>query len=335
MSETTALPASAETVADGRLDRAAVAAALVTVLLWASAFVAIRDAGAEVSAGPLSLGRLLVAAAALGAIVAIRREALPPRADLPRLVVCGLLWFAAYSVVLNTAEQRVDAGTAAMLVNTGPILIALLAGVLLHEGFPRTLLAGCAIAFAGAVVIGLATSERGVDAGWGAALCLAAAAAYAGGVVAQKPLLERTSALQVTFLACVVGALACLPFAPGLVHDVRTASAPAVAWTIYLGAFPTALGFTTWAFALRRTTAGRMGATTYLVPPVAVLMGWALLGETPPALALAGGALCLAGVFVARGGRGALRGGAGALRAGGRGRGPSARPAYRAASDES
>jgi drug/metabolite transporter (DMT)-like permease len=116
---------------------------------------------------------------------------------------------------------------------------------------------------------------------------------------------------------------------------VRTASAPAVAWTVYLGAFPTALGFTTWAFALRRTTAGRMGATTYLVPPVAVLMGWALLGETPPALALAGGALCLAGVFVARGGRGALRGGAGALRAGGRGRGPSARPAYRAASDES
>jgi drug/metabolite transporter (DMT)-like permease len=335
MSDTTTLPASAETAAAGHPDGAAVAAALVTVLLWASAFVAIRDAGAEVSAGPLSLGRLLVAAVALGAIVAVRREALPPRADLPRLAVCGLLWFAAYSVVLNTAEQRVDAGTAAMLVNTGPILIALLAGVLLDEGFPRTLMAGCAIAFAGAVVIGLATSQRGVDAGWGAALCLAAAAAYAGGVVAQKPLLARTSALQVTFLACVVGALACLPFAAGLVHDIRAASAPAVAWTIYLGAFPTALGFTTWAFALRRTTAGRMGATTYLVPPIAVLMGWALLGETPPALALAGGALCLAGVFVARGGHQALRGRSAALRGAGRGRGPSARPAYPAASDES
>ena len=46
-----------------------------------------------------------------------------------------------------------------------------------------------------------------------------------------------------------------------------------------------------------------MGATTYLVPPLAVLMGWLFLGEAPPALALAGGALCLAGVFVARGGR--------------------------------
>jgi drug/metabolite transporter (DMT)-like permease len=286
-----------------RADGLALTAALVTVALWASAFVGIRDAGAEIGAGALSLGRLLVGGALLGALVLKRREALPPRADVPRLLLVGLLWFAAYNVILNSAEHRVDAGTAAMLVNTGPILIALLAGLLLREGFPRTLLAGCAIAFGGAVVIGLATSERNLDAGWGAAMCIAAAAAYAGGVVAQKPLLERTSGLQVTFLACMVGAVACLPYAPELVRDVRAASAPAIAWTVYLGVFPTAIGFTTWAYALRRTTAGRMGATLYLVPPVAVVMGWAVLGEAPPALALAGGALCLAGVVVARRGR--------------------------------
>ena len=64
--------------------------------------------------------------------------------------------------------------------------------------------------------------------------------------------------------------------------------------------FPTAIGFTTWAYALKRTSAGKMGATTYLVPPVAVLMAWALLGETPPVLALLGGVLCLAGVYVTR-----------------------------------
>src|SRR3954454_7354798 len=286
-----------------RADGVALAAVLVTVVLWASAFVGIRDAGAQIGAGPLSLGRLLVGGAVLGALVAARRETLPPRGDVPRLVACGLLWFAAYNVILNSAEQRVDAGTAAMLVNIGPIFIAMLAGLLLREGFPRTLLGGCAIAFGGAVVIGVATSERTVHAGGGAALCIAAAAAYSGGVVAQKPLLERTSALQVTFLACAVGAIACLPYAPALAGDVRGAGTGAVAWTAYLGVFPTAIGFTTWAFALRRTTAGRMGATTYLVPPIAVLMGGLVLGETPPGLALAGGALCLAGVFVARGGR--------------------------------
>jgi drug/metabolite transporter (DMT)-like permease len=283
-----------------RAEGLALAAGLVTVALWASAFVGIRDAGAEIGAGPLSLGRLLIGGAVLGALVVRRREALPPRADVPRLLLVGLLWFAAYNVILNAAEHRVDAGTAAMLVNVGPIFIALLAGLLLREGFPRPLLLGCAIAFSGAIVIGLATSERSLGAGWGAALCIAAAAAYAGGVVAQKPLLERTSGLQVTFLACMVGAVACLPYAPALVRDAGGASASALAWTVYLGVFPTAIGFTTWAYALRRTTAGRMGATLYLVPPVAVGLGWAVLGEAPAALALAGGALCLAGVVVAR-----------------------------------
>jgi drug/metabolite transporter (DMT)-like permease len=280
---------------------AGTAAAGITVVLWAAAFVGIRAAGEDLSAGPLSLGRLLVAAAVLGAFVALRGDALPPRGDLPRLVVCGLLWFGAYNVMLNAAEQDIDAGTAAMLVNVGPVFLAVLAGLLLHEGFPRSLVVGCAIAFAGAIVIGLATSQRGVDAGWGAALCVAAAAAYAGGVVAQKPLLERTSGLQITFLACVVGALSCLPFAPALVGELGDASGGAIAWTVFLGVGPTAVGFSTWAYALARTSAGKMGATTYLVPPLTILMGWALLDETPPLLALAGGALCLAGVAVTRG----------------------------------
>lgn len=285
-----------------RPERLALAAALVTVTLWASAFVGIRAAGEELSPGPLSLARLVVAAGMLGILVAVRREALPPRADLGRLLVCGLLWFGAYNVALNAAEQRVDAGTAAMLVNTGPVLIAALAGVLLGEGFPRALVAGCAVAFAGAVVIGLATADQGLQAGWGAVLCLVAAVAYAGGVVAQKPLLARTSGLQITFLACVIGAVACLPFAPGLVDEAGRAGTGALLWAVYLGAVPTAIGFTTWAYALARTSAGRMGATTYLVPPLTILLGWALLGETPPALAVAGGVLCLAGVAVSRGG---------------------------------
>ena len=275
-------------------------AALVTVVLWASAFVGIRAAGEDLSPGALSLARLLMGSAALGALVLVRRERFPARRDLFGIAVCGVLWFALYNVVLNAGEQRVDAGTAAMLVGIGPVLIALLAGVLLREGFPRKVMAGCAVAFAGVVVIGLATSERGPAAGVGAALCIVAALAYAGGVLTQKPLLERVSALQVTWLACSVGALVCLPFVPALLRELGQASASSVVWAVYLGVFPTAVAFTTWAYALARTTAGRMGATTYLVPPTAVLMGWLILGEVPPVLALFGGALCLAGVAVTR-----------------------------------
>ena len=232
----------------------------------------------------------------------------PPRAWLARLsprdvalvVLCGLLWFGAYNVALNEAERRVDAGTAAMLVNIGPILIALVAGLLLGEGFPRTLVAGMAVSFAGAVIIGLASRSTGVEAGSGVLLCLLAAALYAGGVLAQKPVLRRHSALDVTFLACLVGTVACLPYLPTLVDQAAAAGVGALAWVVYLGVFPTAVAFTTWAYALSRTTAGRMGALTYLVPPLAVLMGWIALSEAPPSLALAGGALCLAGVAITR-----------------------------------
>ncbi|HET9323338.1 MAG TPA: DMT family transporter [Gaiellaceae bacterium] len=278
----------------------ALVAALVTVVLWSSAFVGIRAAGEDLSPGALSLGRLAVGSALLGVFVLLQRERLPGRRELPLLVVCGVLWFGLYNLTLNEAEQRVDAGTAAMLVNVGPVLIALLAGLLLREGFPRTLILGCAIAFVGAVVIGLATSERSVAAGWGAVLCVAAAALYAGGVVAQKPLLSRVSALHVTWLAACIGLVVCLPFAPRLVGELGQADSSSIAWMLYLGAFPTAIGFLTWAYALSRTTAGRMGATTYLVPPLAVAIGWAMLGETPAALAFLGGALCLGGVVVTR-----------------------------------
>ena len=278
----------------------ALVAALVTVVLWASAFVGIRAAGEDLSPGALSLGRLAVGSALLGVFVLLQRGRLPGRRDWPGIVVCGVLWFGLYNLALNEAEQRVDAGTAAMLVNVGPILIALLAGWLLKEGFPRALIAGCAVAFAGVVVIGLATSERGVAAGWGAVLCVAAAAFYAGGVVAQKPLLSRASALHVTWLAATVGLVVCLPFAATLADEVGDADASSIAWMVYLGVFPTAIGFLTWAYALSRTTAGRMGATTYLVPPIAILIGWALLAESPETLAFLGGALCLGGVLITR-----------------------------------
>jgi drug/metabolite transporter (DMT)-like permease len=225
------------------------------------------------------------------------------RRDLGGVIICGLLWFGAYNVLLNQAERTVDAGTAAMLVNIGPVFIALLSGLLLGEGFPRRLLLGCVIAFAGSVTIGLATSTRGLQAGFGAVLCIAAAAAYAGGVTAEKPLLARHSALTITWLACTVGAFACLPFAPQLVHEVARADAGTITWAVYLGLVPTAMGFSFWAYALARTSAGRLGATTYLVPPVAIVMGWLLLGDVPPQLALGGGILCLAGVAVTRGAR--------------------------------
>jgi len=285
------------------IDRLALGAALLTVVLWASAFVGIRAVADDLSPGPFALGRLLVASAALAAIVAIRRPTMPVgRRDLVLIGVSGVIWFGGYFVALNAGEGLVDAGTAAMLVNVGPILIAIFAGLFLREGFPPRLIVGAAIAFAGTAIIGVTTgSQEGAEsAPLGVALCLLAALAYAIGVTVQKPALVRVPALTVTWLACTVGTLVTLPFLPQLVDELGTAPGDALAWIVYLGIFPTAIAFTTWAFALNRTSAGRLGSTTYLVPPVAIGLAWLMLDEVPPALAFLGGALCICGVVVAR-----------------------------------
>ena len=272
----------------------------MTVTLWGSAFVSIRDAGKTFSPGSLALGRLLVSLVVLGVAAWIWREPLPERSDLLRIAAFGVLFLGVYSVTLNAAERRVDAGTAAMLINIGPVLIAILAGIFLKEGFPRWLFAGCGVAFSGCVLIGLASSQSGARAGLGIALLIVAAFAYATAVVIQKPVLARASPLQVTWLGCACGTAVCLPFAPTLAGELGDARATAIGSMVYLGVGPTALGFAAWAYALRRMSAGRLASLAYLIPVVAILLGWALLGETPPWLAAAGGALCLAGVYLAR-----------------------------------
>ncbi|WP_053850250.1 DMT family transporter [Streptomyces sp. NRRL B-24085] len=283
-----------------RTELFAAAAATVTVVLWASAFVSIRSAGAAYSPGALALGRLLSGALALGVICLIRREGLPPRSAWRGIAISGVLWFGFYMVVLNWGEQQVDAGTAALVVNIGPLLIALLGARLLGDAMPPRLLAGMAVSFAGAVTVGLSMSDDGGASVLGVVLCLLAAIAYAGGVVAQKPVLGSASPLQATTFGCLVGAVVCLPFAGRLVSEAADAPASATLNMVYLGVFPTALAFTTWAYALARTTASRMGATTYAVPALVVLMSWLALGEVPGLFTLAGGVLCLAGVAVSR-----------------------------------
>jgi len=292
--------AVAEAPANPR-DYAALGAAGVTVLLWASAFVGIRSAGRTFSPGAMSLFRLAVAVVALAAIGLARGERLPSRAALKQvglpLLACGLLWFGAYNVALNAGERRLDAGTSAMIVGLGPILIAVLAGLLLHEGFPRSLLVGVTVAFAGVVVIGVASSTHTATTA-GVLLCVASAFAYAGGVVAQKVVLRVLTPVQTVFSCAVIGAVVCIPFAPQLVRQLGPAHAEG--WVVYLGLGPTALGFVLWGFALSRTSAGKLAATTYLVPPLSVLLGWMWLGESPASLAYLGGALALAGVALSR-----------------------------------
>jgi drug/metabolite transporter (DMT)-like permease len=272
----------------------------VTLLAWASAFVVIRGVGTALSPGALALARLLVGTLALGLFTLGRRWLTPTPREWLLLAGYGVLWFGCYNVALNFAELTLDAGTTSMVVNISPILLALSAALVLKERLHRWILLGAGISFAGVLLIGSASGARGLDDAVGVLAALLAAVVYTVGVLCQKPLLGRLPALQVTFLGAAIGAVACLPFAPALLREAVTAPPPALLGALYLGLVPTALGFTLWAFALQRMPAGRLGLTTYLVPPIAILLALAAFGEVPAPLAILGGVLCLAGVAVSR-----------------------------------
>lgn len=276
------------------------AAAGVTLVLWASAFVAIRHLGHTVSPGALSLGRLLVASLALGVLVFRRPRHWPHGRQWLLLVPCGVLWFGVYNVALNESERRIDAGTAALIIQIGVIIVALLATVFFGERLHPWLLGGMVVGFTGVVVIGRASAGGGTGDLVGVLLAVVCALAYAVGVLTQKPLLRDLPGLEVTWLACVIGAVFCLPWSGDLIEVVGTGSTSDLLWILYLGLGPTAVAFSTWAYALSRTDAGKLTLTTFLVPVIATALAWLLLDEVPPALAFLGGALCIVGVALTR-----------------------------------
>ncbi|WP_073389190.1 DMT family transporter [Jatrophihabitans endophyticus] len=276
------------------------AAALVTVLLWASAFVVIRAAGDAFSPGSLAFLRLLVGTAALGLLAVRYRRPVPRGRALGYVLGYGVLWFAAYTVVLNWAERHLDAGTAALLVNIAPILVAVVAGVVFGDGFPRPLVLGLVVAFAGVVVIAVGGDDGGVADSLGIVLGVVTAVLYSAGVLLQKVALRTVDAVTATWVACAAGLVATVPFAPQAVGEIADAPAGAVVGAVFLGLGPTAVAFTTWAYALARTDAGRMAATTLCVPAIAVLLSWVTLGEVPTVWGLLGGVLALAGVAISR-----------------------------------
>ena len=261
-----------------RTDRRAQAAVSTTLVLWASAFVAVRVALPGFGVAGLSVGRLLVAALALAVVAPVAHVRRPQRCDLPRIAGCGLAGMSGYQLLLNAGERTVPAGTASLLVATAPIFAALLAGAVLHEDLGTRGRLGTAVGFVGAVTMALGHSG-GVRLSADALLLLAGAASQAIFFVLQKPLLSRYSGLEVTCYAMWSGAIFSLPLAPWLLHDLGHAHPRPVVALVFLGLAPSAVGFVTWAYGQARRPVATVANTLYLVPFLAILIGWWALGE--------------------------------------------------------
>src|SRR6202050_1324423 len=247
------------------------AALLLTVVLWASALPATRGGVTGDGWAGRALLRLAIASAALAIVCALAGIRRPAPRDLPLIGVCAATGMAGYQLLLNWGELRVSGGTASLIVVTNPVYSAVIATAFLGERIARRQVLGGAIALAG--VAAIAFGQGGVHL---APPARAARGAYHGAI---KPLLGRYTGLEVTAYATWAGTALRLPAIPALMHAWPQAGSRATTSAVFLGLAPSALGFVAWGYGVARLPVTVATPSLYLVPPIALLVGYLWLGD--------------------------------------------------------
>ena len=300
-------PAPAPAASAGHPPAAEVMAAFAAIyFVWGSTFLAIRYAVETIPPFAMMAGRCLLGGAILLALGLVRERDLawPTRREWGGALVIGVLLFVGCHGVLAYAEERVPSGIAALCLATIPLFVPLLAWAL-PDGRPpsRRRVAAFVVGFVG---VALLVASQGTGGGLHAAdalLLVGSALSWAAGTVATRVVPVPRSPVLGAAMPLLAGGVILVLVAAGSgelssLHpgDVTGRSIGGMAYLIVFG---TVLTFSAYVWLLRVVSPARVATYAFVNPAVAVVLGWAVAGESLTAGAVIASAVIVAAVAVA------------------------------------
>jgi drug/metabolite transporter (DMT)-like permease len=279
---------------------------------WGASFLFIKVIVEDVSPVELVAGRLFFGAVAVVAFIfATKHEfrwapGVPPKVAV-QAVGANIVPF----WLISWGEQHINSGTASVLNSTVPIFTAVFAAAfLLEERFTFGRLIGLLLGFAGIIVLTGDDALRVTDSDvLGQLAVVAAAACYGASAVYSRTLLRNNDPVTLSAMQLLVGTAICVPLVIALEGAPDYGSMQPEAWgsIVALGLGGTGIAYIAYLWLIEHTGSVRASLVTYIVPVIALFLGWAVLDESLGLNVIAGAALIVFGVATVMRGRGPAR----------------------------
>jgi drug/metabolite transporter (DMT)-like permease len=263
------------------------------VLAFSFSLPATRLAVADLDPTIVGLGRALVAAVLAAALLAIRREAPPDRADVPRLLLTGVGVVIGFPVLSSLALRELSSAHASVIVGLLPAATAAFA---VARGGERPGRGFWAAAAAGLVaVLAFAVTQGAGGVALADLYVLGAVALCAFGYAEGATLSRRYGGWQVICWALVLTAPALVPVvAVAIAVDGLEAGPDAWLGFAYVSLFSMFLGFFAWYRGLALGGIARIGQIQLAQPVLTLVWAALLLGERVTAATVAAAVAVLA-----------------------------------------
>lgn len=274
-----------------------------SVLFWGSSFAVTKDTYAEVS--PMAVMSLRMLIASLAFLPFWWRLPRPQyrRGDAKLLALSMAFIPCAYFLLESLAMLYTTSSQAGVISATVPLIVALGAWLLFRERLTWQQGVGVAVSITMVVVLAMTgASQASAPMPWlGNLMELGAMVAAAGSMLTIKQLSSRYHPWFLTGLQAASGAVffTVLAATTGGWPDLGGLSVPVMLELAYLGVFPGLLAFGLYNSALKMMPATSAALAINMVPVVAVLTGWLLLGESLTIIQLLACALIIAAVVFA------------------------------------